>query len=241
MTDPSAAEPSSAPRGGNQRIPRPPQAEPTGPAPWRELDIQGIDLGAAAIRAALDEAGPGREHPIEATGIRASAVLAPFYEEAGDTFLVFTRRAQHLRSHRGEVSFPGGGHDPGDADLRQTALREAWEEVQLRPESVEIVGELDHLTTVTSRSFIVPYVGRLEARPDLEPNPDEVEAILHVPIRLLLDPEAFHGERWALPGLDRPVYFFEVPGDTIWGATAAMLVNLLSILTRTADRHVPGA
>jgi 8-oxo-dGTP pyrophosphatase MutT (NUDIX family) len=168
-------------------------------------------------------------------------VLAPLYEHDGEVHMVFTRRAQHLRSHRGEVSFPGGGHDPGDDDLVATALRESWEETALDPGSVEVIGELDHLTTVTSRSFIVPYVGVLPDRPTLRPNPDEVEAILHVPLRELLDPEAFRAERWGLPGLNRPVYFFEVPGDTIWGATAAMLVNLLAIVTGTADRHVPGA
>jgi 8-oxo-dGTP pyrophosphatase MutT (NUDIX family) len=199
-----------------------------------------LQLSASAIRAALEAAGPGQDHPIERTGIRASAVLAAFYEEHDETQLIFTRRAQHLRSHRGEVSFPGGARDESDVDLVHTALREAWEEIALPPESVEIVGELDHLTTVTSRSFIVPFVGVLAGRPELEANPDEVEAILHVPLPMLLDPEAFHGERWGLPGMDRPVYFFDVPGDTIWGATAAMLVNLLCIVTHTADRHVPG-
>jgi len=174
--------------------------------------------------------------------VRASAVLAPLYAdgEGDEVHVVFTRRSQHLRAHRGEVSFPGGRHDEGDPDLETTARREAWEETALDPASVEIIGELDHLTTVTSRSFIVPYVGRLPGRPELAPNPSEVEAILHVPLRELLDLEAFHAERWGLPGLNRPVYFFEVPGDTIWGATAAMLVNFLSVVTGTADRHVPG-
>jgi 8-oxo-dGTP pyrophosphatase MutT (NUDIX family) len=185
-------------------------------------------------------AGPGRAHPIEATGIRASAVLAPVYEAGGATHLVFTRRAHHLRSHRGEVSFPGGGHEVGDADLAATALREAWEETSLVPDHVEVVGELDHLTTVSSTSFIVPYVGLLRGRPELTANPDEVEAILHVSLATLLDPAIFRAERWPFPGLDRPVYFFDIPGDTIWGATGAMLVNLLALLTGTADRHVPG-
>jgi 8-oxo-dGTP pyrophosphatase MutT (NUDIX family) len=236
MTEPVAP----GARGGNQRIPRPPDAEPTGPPPWEGVDVDALDLTLGAIRAVLADSGPGRAHPIEQTGIRASAVLAPLYEAEGETHLVFTRRAQHLRSHRGEVSFPGGGREERDPDLRATALRETWEEIALPPESVEIVGELDHLTTVTSRSFIVPYVGVLPSRPQLEANPHEVEAILHVPLRLLLDADAFHGERWGFPGLDRPVYFFEVPGDTIWGATAAMLVNFLSILTGTLDRHEPG-
>lgn len=188
----------------------------------------------------LAEAGPGRAHPVERLGVRASAVLAPMYEHRGATHLVFTRRAQHLRSHRGEVSFPGGGQEPQDPDLVATALRESHEETGLDPASVELIGELDHLTTVTSRSFIVPYVGALDAPPELAPNPHEVEKILHVPVAELLDPDIFRQERWGLPGFNRPVYFFELVGDTIWGATAAMLVNLLSVITRTAERAEPG-
>jgi 8-oxo-dGTP pyrophosphatase MutT (NUDIX family) len=157
------------------------------------------------------------------------------YEEGGDVRVVLTRRAQHLRSHRGEVSFPGGGQDPGE-DLRTTALREAYEETGLDPASVEIIGELDHLETVTSRSFITPYVGLLPGRPVLEPSPAEVEKILHVRLADLLDRRVFREERWGLPPLDRPIYFFEIVGDTVWGATAFMLRNFLALITGTEWR-----
>jgi 8-oxo-dGTP pyrophosphatase MutT (NUDIX family) len=162
-------------------------------------------------------------------------VLAPLYEQDGEVHVVLTRRAQHLRSHRGEVSFPGGGQEIGE-DLRETALRESQEETGLDPASVEILGELDHLETVTSRSFITPFVGALPGRPDLTPNPNEVEKILHVRLADLLAPDVFREERWGLPPLDRPIYFFEVVGDTIWGATAFMLRNFLALLTGTAWR-----
>jgi len=164
--------------------------------------------------------------------VRASAVLAPLYEEDGDVRVVLTRRAQHLRSHRGEVSFPGGGQETNE-DLRATALRESHEETGLDPASVDIIGELDHLETVTSRSFITPFVGALPGRPALEPNPAEVEKILHVRLVDLFDPDVFREERWGLPPLDRPIYFFEVVGDTIWGATAFMLRNFLALLSGT--------
>lgn len=149
---------------------------------------------------------------------------------------MLTRRAQNLRSHRGEVSFPGGGQEPGE-DLRTTALREAAEEVALDPGLVEVVGELDHLQTVTSRSFIVPYVGFLPGRPVLDANPSEVELILHVPLGDLLVDGVYREERWGLPPLDRPIHFFEIVGDTIWGATATMLRNLLAVITHTAWRE----
>lgn len=162
--------------------------------------------------------------------MRASAVLAPLYEEDGQVFVVLTRRAQHLRSHHGEVSFPGGGQDPGE-DLLETARREAREETAMDTSHLEMIGELDHLETVMSRSYIVPFVGALPGRPELMASPDEVELILHVPLDELLDDHVYHEERWGLPPLDRPLIFFEIVGDTIWGATGAMLRNLLAVAT----------
>jgi 8-oxo-dGTP pyrophosphatase MutT (NUDIX family) len=166
---------------------------------------------------------------------RASAVLAALYDDEGDAHVVLTRRAWHLRTHKGEVSFPGGGRDPGEA-LIDTARREAWEEVRLDPASVEVVGELDHLTTFTSGSFIVPFVAVIPGRPELVANPSEVEAVLHVPLSELLRPGVFHSEQWEILGSPRSVHFFEVVGDTIWGATAAMLRQLLGMATGTVGR-----
>ena len=161
-------------------------------------------------------------------GVRRSAVLAAFYEIGGTTHVLCTRRSWNLRTHRGEVSFPGGGEDPTDPSLEHTALREACEEVALDPSSVRVLGELDHLTTVTSDRFIVPFVATLPEPPSsLIAQPTEVEAILHVSIPELLDPEAYREERWGPPEIDHPVSFFEVEGDTIWGATAAMLRQFL--------------
>jgi len=169
------------------------------------------------------------------TLVKPGQMRIELYESGGQVHVVLTRRAQHLRSHRGEVSFPGGGQDPGE-DLWQTALREAREETALDPASVELIGELDHLRTITSRSFIVPYVGELPGRPDLVASPNEVEHILHVPLSELLAEGVFREERWGIASMDRPIYFFELVGDTIWGATAAMLRNLLALLTGTDHR-----
>ncbi len=214
-------------RGGPQRIPRPPGTRPGDRAPWHDLVDAAAGLGIDQIRSRLAEVGAPRSSPIERLPVRASAVLAPLYEDGDGVHVILTRRAWHLRSHTGEVSFPGGGQEDHDPDLRATALRETHEEIGLDPAAVEIVGELDHLATVTSRSFIVPYVGLLEGRPDVEPDPNEVDAVLHVPITELLLPEVYREERWGFRGIDRPIWFFELVGDTVWGATAAMLRDLL--------------
>jgi len=158
-------------------------------------------------------------------------VLAAWYERDGEPTVLCTRRAWDLRTHRGEVSFPGGGEEPLDTDLVHTALREADEEVGLDPASVQVLGELDHLTTVTSDRVIVPFVGVLDEAPrGLVASPAEVDSILEVPVSALVRPDAYREERWGPPEIDHPVVFFEINGDTIWGATAAMLRQFLHLV-----------
>ncbi|MCB1248488.1 MAG: CoA pyrophosphatase [Acidimicrobiales bacterium] len=222
-------------RGGDQFIPRPEAAAPGRPAPWAALPEARRVFDRDGLVAALGAADGPRPSPVERAGVRPSAVLAPLYEHDGELHIVLTRRAKHLRAHRGEVSFPGGAVEPGESPV-EGALREAFEEVALDPSSVEVIGELDHLQTFTSRSFIVPFVGLLPGRPTLVPSPDEVDAVLHVPVRELLLDEVFREERWGLEPLARPLWFFELVGDTVWGATAAMLRNLLALGTGTAWR-----
>jgi 8-oxo-dGTP pyrophosphatase MutT (NUDIX family) len=194
----------------------------------------------ADVRAALAGTRPPRPSVLEGTGTRPSAVLAALYDDAdGLATVILTRRSANLRSHRGEVSFPGGGREPGDRDLLATALREAGEEVQLDPGAVQLIGELDHLQTVTSRSYIVPFVGALPGRPELKASPAEVASILYVTLAELLDPEIYHQERWGLAPLEHPISFFELDGDTVWGATAAMLRNLLELVTATDGGPAP--
>jgi len=157
--------------------------------------------------------------------------LVACYERDGEPHVLCTRRSWELRTHRGEVSFPGGGADPEDPDLIHTALREATEEIGLQPDVVEVLGELDHLTTITSDRFIVPYVGVLDRPPvGLVAAESEVEAILEVPLAALTHPDAYREERWGPPEIDFPVVFFEIEGDTIWGATGAMLRQFLHLL-----------
>jgi 8-oxo-dGTP pyrophosphatase MutT (NUDIX family) len=222
-------------RGGAQVIPRPPTWRPGPPAPWAEVPGERRHPTLAQVRAALAQAVAPQLSPLEVEGIRGSAVLAPLYEHDGEVHVVLTRRAQHLRSHRGEVSFPGGGQDEGES-LQATAIREAWEEIGLDPATVEIIAELHHLRTVTSQSFIVPFVGVLPGRPELVANPAEVERILHVPLSELLADGVYHEEDWGFVPLERNIAFFEVAGDTIWGATGWMLRDLLARVVGLGDR-----
>lgn len=231
--------PVPAGRGGEQIIPRPLATRLGRPAPWADLPAARRRPTLADVRQALSAAGPAQRSERETMPDldRAAAVLAPLYEDGGELFVVLTRRPWHMRSHSGEVSFPGGRQDDDDADLWQTALREAREEIALDTAELELIGELDHLATVTSRSFIVPYVGELPGRPETTANPGEVSAVLHVAVAELLDPAIFREERWELPWAeDRPIFFFELVGDTVWGATGAMLRQLLGLVTGTLGR-----
>jgi 8-oxo-dGTP pyrophosphatase MutT (NUDIX family) len=190
------------------------------------------------VTKALARLGPAIPSPRE-DGPRVgqpSAVLAPLYDEDGEAHVILTRRTWALRTHQGEVSFPGGRVDPGELP-EDAARREAKEEIDLDPSSVQIIGELDHLTSITSASFIVPYVGFVPRRPETQPNPDEVDAVLHVPLSELADPAFFREEIWTFPGGDdRAIFFFELVGDTVWGMTAALLRQLLGVVTGTLGR-----
>jgi len=172
-----------------------------------------------------------------------AAVLVPLFEEDGDARVVLTRRSPNLRSHQGEVSFPGGRIEPHE-EPEQAALREAAEEVALDPGSVELVGRLSPLSTFSSRSVITPVVGALRGRPNLRRNPSEVDHVFDVALAHLTEEGVFREERWSFPDRpvpahvtgeleeDRsfPVWFFELENDTVWGATARILVELLRLV-----------
>ncbi|MHB1929262.1 MAG: NUDIX hydrolase [Acidimicrobiales bacterium] len=155
---------------------------------------------------------------------RPAAVLCALFDDAGQAAVVLTRRSTRLRSHTGEVSLPGGRLDPGETAV-EAALREAREEVGLDPARVEIVGALHPLATYSSRSAIRPFVGILDRQPELRPNPAEVDRVFTVTLVELVSPGAYHDEVW--PPRHAPIHFFDVPGETIWGATARMLRDLL--------------
>ena len=162
---------------------------------------------------------------------KAAAVLAAFFEEDEEARVVLTRRASHLRSHTGEVSFPGGRIEDGE-DAVAAALREAWEEIALDTSAIDIVGNLTPISTLAATSGITPIVGFLPERPLVEADPNEVEFVFDVSLAQLLSDGVFQEERWDTPwGDDRQINFFYLPHDIIWGATARIIRELLELVT----------
>jgi 8-oxo-dGTP pyrophosphatase MutT (NUDIX family) len=206
---------------GRQVIPRPSEWEPGPPVPWSPPPPSAAELAAKAPSA-------GRPLAPAFPGARPSAVLIALADGEQGPEVLLTKRSMGLRHHKGEISFPGGRMDPGETPL-DTALREAHEEVGLDPAAVAPRGELQHLNTIVSRSYIVPIVATLDGRADLAPASPEVDRVIWVPIATLIDGDRYRSERWGRPPTDRLIHFFELDDETVWGATAHLLVALLSL------------
>ena len=169
-------------------------------------------------------------------------MIAPVVRRDGEDYLLFTKRADHLGEHPGQMSFPGGGREPSDADLEATALREAEEEISLRPHEADIVGRLDDIETVTDYA-VRPFVARV---PDREYTPDEREVaeIAVLAVSDLVDGDNYESEcRQHHKYGEVRIHFFHVDGYTVWGATGRMLVQLLELTTdwrmpEEVDRYV---
>lgn len=162
---------------------------------------------------------------------RKAAVLLGLFAVEGEMQLLFIRRATTLRSHSGEIAFPGGGSELIDSSLVMTALREAQEEIGLDPSNVKVLGLLHPVFTVVSNYLIVPVVAYLpEGLGMLQLQPGEVTDILVASVRGLADPAIFHTEQWVREGQRRTIYFYDYEGYRIWGATARILNELLELL-----------
>jgi 8-oxo-dGTP pyrophosphatase MutT (NUDIX family) len=229
-------------------IPRPVDGLPGAPAPWSQLPeerrtaitINEVQLALAAVPRAVDgsAAVPAWERVTPAelpSGVdaRPAAVLCLLFEKGGEANVVLTRRAAHLRSHSGEVSFPGGRLQPDEPPLH-AALREANEEIGVDVGSVEVIGELTPLTTVRSPVLVRCFVGRWNVPDDIAfaADPAEVEKVFSVPLADLARQGVYHEELW--PSLEdqahttyRAVAFFHLEDDIVWGATGRLLTELV--------------
>ena len=162
---------------------------------------------------------------------RKAAVLIGLFEQEGELLLLFIRRATTLRSHSGEIAFPGGSVDLTDASPLETALREAHEEIGLDPSRVEVLGIMPPVFTVVSNFLITPVIAYLARGPgNLQLQESEVDELLLLPLYGLADPAVLHTEVWTRGGVARTVYFYDYGPYRVWGATARMLNALLELL-----------
>jgi len=247
--------PSAEPRHrtGPQAIPRPPVHRSGRDAPWAHLDP--ADRASVPLAGVVDAVlSRDRRGDAAATTTEVSefsrtfadafphanpaAVLVALFEEAGEARVLLTVRSSRLRSHQGEVAFPGGKLDTGEG-IEDGARREAYEEVGLDPTTVTVVGHLTAMPTVSSNTLMTPVVATLEGRPSTSPAPDEVARVFDVALCELLADGVFAEEFWAVPGRtgadgqvggEFPVWFFSVAGETVWGATARVLTELLCLV-----------
>ena len=215
-------------RGGPQIIPRPEKWWIGDPSPWSNAVDKKLTL--EQVIQAVEKHTPNsieKEDLEEYT--QEAGVLVALYEENNSVYVVLTRRSPHLSTHAHQVSFPGGHQEEKDSDLWDTALREAYEETKLDSSLPKMIGELDPIVTVGSGTLIHPFVALLPNRPELTANSDEVEAIRHVDLAELLEEETWREEYWERNGQSQAITFFEIPDETIWGATANILRQLLTL------------
>jgi 8-oxo-dGTP pyrophosphatase MutT (NUDIX family) len=180
-------------------------------------------LSRGHIRAALRSTPP----PLSASeaGLRPAAVLFPII--GGEVLsALFTRRTDDLPSHAGQISFPGGKYQVDDRTLIRTALRETQEEIGLPPDKIEVAGFLDSHVTVNTGFTILPVVGFVSPEYRLAIDPREVAEVFEAPLGYILDPENQALRSLERGGIVREFYAIDYQGHTIWGATAAMIVNL---------------
>ena len=164
-----------------------------------------------------------------APDLTPAAVLVGLVERAGGLTVLFTQRTDHLLHHAGQISFPGGHTDPGDATPEETALRETEEEIGLHRRHVETIGRLNQYVTRTGFS-ITPVVALIKPPFELTPDPKEVEEAFEVPLDFLLDPANHQRHSREIGGQIREFHAIPYREYYIWGATAGMLINLYEVL-----------
>ncbi len=189
-----------------------------------------LDLGELQRRlnrpgAAASDIPGDLERRVEGVALTPASVLVPIIVREAEFTVLFTRRTAHLRAHSGQISFPGGRSEPGDASPEATALRETAEEIGLGQERVEVLARLPEYHTGTGYR-VTPVVGLIRPPLELRPDRNEVDEVFEVPLSFLLDPAHHLRHSRELRGETRSFYAIEFGEYYIWGATAGMIVNL---------------
>ena len=173
---------------------------------------------------------PGAEMPNDAgPDARQGGVLLLLYPCDSHLFIPLILRATYRGVHSGQVGLPGGGYEEIDADLQATALREAYEEVGVPTDDIAVLGRLTTLYVFASNYVVHPYVGWTDNRPHFHTDPYEVAKLIEAPLGQLLDPANQHEEEWELRTRRALVPFYTIGGEIVWGATAMILSELLSL------------
>lgn len=168
--------------------------------------------------------------------LKLAAVLLLLIPEPGGLSVVFTKRTSRVEHHKGEVSFPGGAHDPEDRDLLTTALRETHEEIGVPPSLVQILGPLP--PAVTLSSFLIhPFVGALTRDVGFAPNPYEVEEVFLVPLAALVDPATRREEAQFRKGQRVTAFAYYYRSHRVWGATARVLTSFLELVPQLSSKE----
>jgi len=172
---------------------------------------------------------------IVAPELRRAAVLLPLHEQGGEPYVLFTRRTETVETHKGQISFPGGAADPGDADVQSTALRETQEEMGIPPTQVEVLGVLDDLSTTVSGFVVTPVVGIIPSPFPFRINSAEIAEVLTVPLRVFRDPSSLRVERREREGKRLDVYFYRYGKHEIWGVTARIIKGFVDVVFGDAE------
>ena len=223
--------------GGAQNIPTPTMRRSGGAPAWSG---QSVDFSLEAIVEKIEQLSITQQLSIGERGRTApreyekiSAVLALLAPGEHGAEILLTRRSTKLSNHQGEMSFPGGRVDTSES-IVEAALRETHEEVGVPAQLVTVHAELSPLSTFVSRSYIVPVLATVHEKPELLMSPYEVERAIWVPLAELVRADTFSWEWWNFDRVefsgDRPMFFFHLDDETIWGATARILHELLCVI-----------
>ncbi len=158
-----------------------------------------------------------------------AAVLVPFFNKNGSCHLLFTKRTDLVKHHKGEISFPGGMVDEDDLNPEKTALREADEEIGLKEKDVQILGLLDDIVTVT-QFIVTPVVGLFPYPYPFQTSQIEIAELIEVPLSFLLAQENFTEHEIIRMGRSESVFAYQYEGHVIWGATARILKQFLDVI-----------
>lgn len=223
-------------RGGDQVIPRPSQ--------WREGDAPSwfahdramlhnmqhvLDVVSSHVVNCNEDSSEMSQEWVATA--RVSAVLVALIDHPEGPSVILTRRTDHLRNHPGQISFPGGRVEESES-VHEAAVREAYEEIGLNPDSVHIIGELDPLTTFVSNSLIIPVVARIDGVPSFTLQEAEVARVFIAPLHDLAREDTYRNEWWSRPQGDINIHFFELDDETVWGATGRILRQLIDVVAQ---------